>query len=497
MDVKIVTDKYYEVVADALAVPVYEGETTGEGLLKDLDERTDGTVSSILERREFRGKPNELAYFHLVSGLKARRLLLVGLGKAEKFTQNRLRETAGTVARALKNKRVRAVAFVSRDKTEPETTAQALVEGLYLSLFETDTYKTKKEEETTILNEFLIVAETGSREAMERGAGFGKVVGESVNFSREMINEPSSHLTPKDMAERARQMAESVGLSVDILGESQMSQLGMGSLLGVSRGSAEEAQLIVLKYEHPDARDSETLALIGKGITFDSGGISIKPSEGMEKMKYDMAGAAAVMGAMRAIGVLKPKVRVVGVMACSENLPSGTAIKPGDVLLSMSGKTIEVINTDAEGRLVLADAITYAKQKLGAKKLIDIATLTGAVTIALGSIYAGLLGNDEEMIKELIDAGRRAGERLWHLPLDEEYGEQIKSEIADIKNTGGRPAGTITGAYFIKEFAGDTPWAHLDIASTAWNGEKKPYLSKGPTGMGVRTFVNWVLDQSK
>jgi leucyl aminopeptidase len=495
MNIRISTERYFDLTADALVVPIFEDENLNEGQLKELNERTGGTIASLIERREFRGKSNELAYIHSISGLKSQRLLLIGLGKEEKFNSNRLRETSGTVARYLKGKRVRSVALVMPNKMDPETAALNLTEGLLLGLFESDTYKTK-EQDSPLFSEFLIVGEAQAQSAMERGAERGKITGESVNFARELINEPSSDLTPKDMAERARVMASKTGLAVEILGEDQMRQLSMGSLLGVSKGSAEEACLIVLKYEHPDAGDQETVALVGKGITFDSGGISIKPSEGMEKMKYDMAGAAAVMGAMRAIGLLKPKARVVGVMACSENMPSGTAIKPGDVLRSMSGKTIEVINTDAEGRLVLADAITYAKQKLDAKRVVDIATLTGACTIALGNVYAGLLGNDDQMLEELKSAGQKSGERLWQLPLDEEYGEQLRSDIADLKNTGGRPAGTITGAYFIKEFAGDTPWAHLDIASTAWNGEKKPYLCKGPTGMGVRTFVNWILDRS-
>jgi leucyl aminopeptidase len=265
--------------------------------------------------------------------------------------------------------------------------------------------------------------------------------------------------------------------------------------LGVSRGSAEEACLIVLRYEHPEANAEDTIALVGKGITFDSGGISIKPSEGMEKMKADMAGAASVMGAMRVIGQLKPKARVVGVMACAENMPSGTAIKPGDVLTSMSGQTIEVVNTDAEGRLVLADAITYAREKLGATKIIDLATLTGAVGIALGPVYTAILGTCQDLVNQIIATGNEVGERYWQLPLDEEYGEQLRSDIADLKNSGGRPAGTITGAYFIKEFAGDTAWVHLDIASTAVSNEKKPYLSKGATGVGIRTLVAWVMSQ--
>lgn len=495
MDIKVLSVKHYEVDTDALVVPIFEGETTAEGLLKELDEQAAGTISSIQERREFRGKANETGYLYLAPGLKARRLLLVGVGKKEKFELNNLRQAAGTAARFLRGKGVKRVAFLSRETEDAAKAGQALAEGVLLSLFDQDTYKTKDREDRNLI-EFNVLTTAEQTAAMAAGVNTGKILAESTNVARELINEPSSHLTPVDMATRAEKMAAEVGLRIDLLNEEQMQELGMGAILGVSRGSIEEARLIVLHYEHPEAKDSDLIALIGKGITFDSGGISIKPSEGMEKMKYDMAGAGAVFGAMRAIGLLKPKARVVGIMACAENMPSGTAIKPGDILRSMSGQTIEVINTDAEGRLVLADAVFYAREKLGAKKMVDLATLTGAVSVALGPVYAALLGTCQNIIKELTASGCTVGERYWQLPLDAEYGEQLRSEIADIKNTGGRPAGTITGAYFIREFVGDTPWVHIDIASTAWNSEKKPYLSKGPTGVGVRTLAAWVMSQA-
>jgi leucyl aminopeptidase len=295
------------------------------------------------------------------------------------------------------------------------------------------------------------------------------------------------------MADRARAMANEFGLSVDVLDETRMQQEGMGSLLSVSRGSDQPAQLIILKYTpaRSSAADGELLAFVGKGITFDSGGISLKPGENMELMKYDMTGGATVLGAMRAIAQLKPSVPVLGVVPCSENLPSGKATKPGDVVKAMTGKTIEVINTDAEGRLILADAIAYAK-KLGATKVIDMATLTGAVSIALGDVNTAVLGTDQELIDEIIAAGKEVGEKFWQLPLDKEYSKQIKSDIADIKNVGGRKAGAITAAAFLKEFADGLSWAHLDIAGTAWGDEAKPYRSKGPTGVAVRTLLNIV-----
>jgi leucyl aminopeptidase len=295
------------------------------------------------------------------------------------------------------------------------------------------------------------------------------------------------------MAERAREVANEFGLSIDVLDEDRMEQEGMGSLLSVTRGSDEPAKLIILKYSPSNAVDHSDglLAFVGKGITFDSGGISLKPGENMELMKYDMTGGATVIGAMRAIGQLKPPIPVLGVIPASENLPSGKATKPGDVVRAMTGKTIEVINTDAEGRLILADAIAYAK-KLGATTIVDMATLTGAVSIALGDVNAAVLGTDQDLIDEIIEAGSEAGEKFWQLPLDKEYSKQIKSDIADIKNVGGRKAGTITAAAFLKEFADGVSWAHLDIAGTAWGDEAKPYRAKGPTGIAVRTLIRIV-----
>jgi leucyl aminopeptidase len=275
-----------------------------------------------------------------------------------------------------------------------------------------------------------------------------------------------------------------------VLDEARMKELGMGALLGVAQGSAERPKLIVMRYT-PQFRLDETIAIIGKGITFDTGGISIKPAGGMEKMKYDMAGGATTIATMRVLAQLRPQVNVIGIVPATENMPGGRAQRPGDVVHAMTGKTIEVINTDAEGRLILADAVAYAR-KLGATKIVDLATLTGAVSVALGDIYIAILGTNQELIDQIIEAGRRAGEKIWQLPLDKEYREQIKSEIADIKNIGGHKADTITGAYFIREFVEDTPWAHLDIAGTAWNETNKPYLSVGPTGVCVRTLVNLV-----
>jgi leucyl aminopeptidase len=392
----------------------------------------------------------------------------------------------------LRSKNAKTIAVVPRVSGKDEDTAARAVEGAFIALFDPDKYRTVEKEQKTV-DRLVLAIHGGDLEALNRGINAGKVVGEAINFTRDLANEPGAYMTPTDMAERARDIANEFGLNIDVLDEARMEQEGMGSLLSVARGSEQPAKLIILKYTPANFEDDgkELLALVGKGVTFDSGGISLKPGENMELMKYDMTGAATVMGAMRAIAQLKPSIPILGVAPCTENLPSGKATKPGDVVKAMTGKTIEIINTDAEGRLILADAIAYAK-KLGATRIIDMATLTGAVSIALGDVNTAVLGTDQQLVDEIISAGREVGEKFWQLPLDKEYSKQIKSDIADIKNVGGRKAGTITAAAFIKEFADGVAWAHLDIAGTAWGDEAKPYRSKGPTGIAVRTLLRIV-----
>jgi leucyl aminopeptidase len=478
----------------ALAVAVFKNEKSNEGFVKKLDELSGGLVSSALEAEEFAGKEGETAYFHLVGNnrLKARRLLLVGVGEADDYKSAQISQMAGTAVRWLRSKNVKTIGLFPRARGEAEQTASTAVEGAFIALFDPDKYRTVEKEQKTI-DRLVVVIEGAEDGSLERGVETGRIVGESVNFTRDLANEPGAYMTPTDMAERAREIANEFGLSIDVLDEARMEQEGMGSLLSVARGSDQPAKLIILKYT-PTRTDHDStglLAFVGKGVTFDSGGISLKPGENMELMKYDMTGGATVLGAMRAIAQLKPPIPVLGVAPCTENLPSGKATKPGDVVKAMTGKTIEIINTDAEGRLILADAIAYAK-KLGATRIIDMATLTGAVSIALGDVNAAVLGTDQELIDEIIAAGREVGEKFWQLPLDKEYSKQIKSDIADIKNVGGRKAGTITAAAFLKEFADGVSWAHLDIAGTAWSDDAKPYRSKGPTGIAVRTLLRIV-----
>jgi leucyl aminopeptidase len=483
-----------ELDVQALAVAVFKDEKAGDGFLKELDELSGGLVSSAIEAEEFSGKEGETAYFHLVGNdkLKSRRLLLVGVGDEKDYWSPQVSQMAGTAVRSLRSKNVKTIGVVPRVSGKDEETAARAVEGGFIALFDPDKYRTVDKEQKTV-DRLVLAIHGGDLEALNRGVNAGKIVGESINFTRDLANEPGAYMTPTDMADRARDIANEFGLEVDILDEARMEQEGMGSLLSVSRGSEQPAKLIILTYTPANAKNDskELLALVGKGVTFDSGGISLKPGENMELMKYDMTGAATVMGAMRAIAQLKPSIPILGVAPCTENLPSGKATKPGDVVKAMTGKTIEIINTDAEGRLILADAIAYAK-KLGATRVIDMATLTGAVSIALGDVNAAVLGTDQQLIDEIISAGREVGEKFWQLPLDKEYSKQIKSDIADIKNVGGRKAGTITAAAFIKEFADGVAWAHLDIAGTAWGDEAKPYRSKGPTGIAVRTLLRIV-----
>jgi leucyl aminopeptidase len=489
MEVKADSRKYYEIECDALVIGMFEGEAHTEGVLADLDKRIGGVLASLVENGEFAGKASESAYVHNTGEMKARRLLLLGAGKREEFSANTVRKMAGSAARSLRSKKARTFAILRRSDLALSDSAQAATEGALWALFDADKYHTSDKTENH-LETMILATDGGELDAVKTGIERGRIVAEAANFGREVINEPSNVMTPTALAQRAEELAKDFGLELDVLDEARMKELGMGSLLGVAQGSAEPAKMIVLRYT-PKADSEETIAIVGKGVTFDTGGISIKPADGMEKMKYDMAGGATTLAAMRAIAQLKPSVNVLGIVPAVENMPGGRAQRPGDVVRAMTGKTIEVINTDAEGRLILADAVAYART-LGATKIVDLATLTGAVSIALGDVYVAILGNNQDWIDAVIAAAKKSGEKLWQLPLDKEYREQIKSEIADIKNVGGRKAGTITGAYFIREFVEDTPWAHLDIAGTAWNDSNKPHLSVGPTGVCVRTLVNLV-----
>jgi leucyl aminopeptidase len=428
--------------------------------------------------------------------LKAKRLLLVGGGKTKTFSAAELRKLAGAAVRTLKSKSIRSFAFVVPETAVPASQGvPAIVEGAFVGNFDPDYYKSDRKEQKidalTIVVQGNVQGAHSDAKALERAMQAGRIVAESQNFTRDLVNEPSNRMTPTVMAERAKKMAAEVGLNCETYGADKIKQLKMGAFWGVAQGSDEPPALIVLRYDPVGAADKVHLGLVGKAVTFDTGGISIKPADGMEKMKYDMAGGATMIGAMRAIALLKPKVKVTAIICATENMPSGKAQKPGDVQIAMSGKSIEIINTDAEGRLVLADGLCYARQ-LGCTHLVDAATLTGAVVVALGYVNAGIFASDDQMYERFANANKQAGEKMWRLPLDDEYKEVIKSNIADMVNSGGRYGGAISAAMFLKEFAEDTPWIHLDIAGTAWTEEAKPWIAKGPSGIALRSLVEFV-----
>ena len=487
-----------QIETEALVTYAFENEKPDSGVLAQLDRAAGGALSKLAASGELTGKMLETTLLYFPQGLAAQRLLILGAGKKEKFGAAELRRLAGAAVRALKSRQVKQVAFLVREGERSEGSAQAVAEGIVLSNFDYDKYKTDKKAASEITSASLAGWEESSRADAARGLARGRIIAESQNFARELGNEPSNCLTPRMLADRAAAMAREAGLAVEVLDEKKIAELKMGALLSVAQGSAEPPRMIVITYT-PEKLDPKApvLGLVGKAITFDTGGISIKPSNDMEKMKYDMCGGAAMIGAMRALAVLKPSCKVIAVVPSSENMPGGRAQKPGDIQIAMSGKSIEVINTDAEGRLVLADAITYAK-KLGCTHLVDAATLTGAVVVALANVNVGVFGSDQAFTDQLLASSKAAGEKMWPLPIDDDYREMIKSGIADIQNVGsGKGGGATVGAMFIKEFTGDTPWIHLDIAGTAWQDDVKPWNAKGATGVAVRTLVDLAMKFGK
>ena len=486
-----------EVDTDLLVLPVVEGEPVSQ-TITGLDTVTGGAVARALSSREIQGKPYEFFLTPVLQGWRATRVALVGCGRAGDLNLERLRRVATAAGLAAKQRRVGRVAFVHRVPEGVQLPAagavQAIAEGLILAAFNNDRYKSE-DRSTPGPDQMLVVAAPGlsTSQELERAVERGRVLGESSNIARDLCNEPANVLTPSVLATRAEQIASEVGLGIEVLDEDEIARLRMGLLLGVARGSAEPPRVIVLRHEPAGAPATPVLGLVGKGITFDTGGISIKPAEGMDRMKDDMAGGAAVICAMRAIAALRAPIRVVGVVPAAENMPGGRAIKPGDVLTGASGKTVEVLNTDAEGRLILGDGLWYA-QRLGATHLVDIATLTGACVVALGKAASGLFGRPDSWVEAIRRIAATTGDRAWPMPLYEEYSEQMRSEIADMVNTGGRPAGACTAAAFLKEFTGDLPWAHLDVAGTAWADDAKPWQIKGATGIAVRALAELALN---
>jgi leucyl aminopeptidase len=508
MKTELVFENLAGIAAEALVVLAVDTQTEKgpeakpQPTLLTSDATVKAAAAAVLASGEFKAGANETLLLHAPAGLAAKRLLIVGAGKAAKLTAHSVRSAAGSAVRSVKPRGLRDLAFALPESADlgAAATTRAAVEGALLADYDPDTYRSDRKDQSVY--SFKIVAQSGAdAAAVNLGYSEGVIVAESQNFARELVNEPGNKLTPTILGQRAAAMAAKVGLKSEVYSTEKLHELKMGAFWSVSQGSEEPPALIVLTYE-PEGYDAATysgpvMGLVGKGITFDTGGISIKPSEKMELMKYDMAGSAAMLGAMCAIAQIKPKVKVISVVCSAENMPDGKAQKPGDVQIAMPfkegepGKSIEIINTDAEGRLVLADGLTYARQ-LGCTHLIDAATLTGACVVALGPVSAGGFSNDDETYAKLNTALAISGEKIWRLPLGDEYYEAIKSDIADIKNTGGRWGGASTAAQFLQVFAGDTPWIHLDIAGLAWYEDTKPFIAKGPSGFGVRSILEWV-----
>jgi leucyl aminopeptidase len=470
---------------DLIICPAFEGQSES---LSGWSSATNSETDRALASKEFSGKLFETFLTPIVAGdFRARRLAAIGLGREADFTIDRARRVATAIGVKARDKKIARIAFLAEGALDVPEMIQALAEGLTLAEFEPGHYKTAGYDPFR-LDALGIITGERSREAASAAVRRGRIIGHHCNMARAMDNEPANLLTPSLFADRLVAIAQAVGLTTEALGQQELERLGMGMLLGVGRGSAEAPRLVIVRYNPAGAPDTPVLGLVGKGITFDTGGISIKPATDMERMKDDMAGAAAVACAMRAMVELSVPLRVIGVIPIAENMPGGSAIRPGDVLKSASGKTVEVVNTDSEGRLILGDALWYAQQ-LGATHLVDIATLTGAISVALGRITSGLFGNPPAFVEHVRSIAERAGDRCWPLPLFEEYKDQLRSEIADMLNTGGRIGGAITAALFLREFTGGLPWIHMDIAGTAWADENKPFMPKGPTGVGVRTLV--------
>lgn len=500
LKVMVASASLHEARGPLLALPIAEGDDATHGALAAIDGANGGVLRRALSGGDFRGSRDE-AFVVYPQDLSSHvdRLVLVGLGKRDEVDAECLRRAVGTALRQAERIHVASVGFLAEQAAEAVGlslggTAHVLAEASVLAAWDFRELKTVPDPDRTDVESVTVFAESGSIIEVRRAAGRGEVTGRAANFARGLAIRPGNVATPTYLAEAANALANRFGLKATILDRDAMRQEGMGALLAVAAGSEEEPRFIVLEYQGANAADAP-LALIGKGVTFDAGGISIKPADRMEEMKYDMSGAAGTLGAMQGIAELGLRINVVALVPATENLPSGRAVKPGDIIGSHLGKSIEVINTDAEGRLILADALSYAR-RFNPAAMLDAATLTGAIVVGLGHNAIGLMGNHDGLVEEVRSAGETAGERCWPLPLWPEYRRQLDSPVADLKNTGGRAAGSITAGWFLREFAGDTPWAHLDIAGTAYRDEPATYLRKGPTGVPTRLLIEWVRTRS-
>ena len=492
MELKVTSGDITQFDAGAVVVNLFEGVESPGGATGAADRALDGAISALIADGEITGKKGEVTVVHTLGKMPAARVVVAGLGKREEFNAEVVRQVSGTVCRRLRSAGVRRMATILHGAgiggMETAESAQAVAEGSLLGLYTFKRHFSKSDEKA--MDELTVVElDVAKLPTIQASLDLGHTVAEATILARDMVNEPSNFMTPTNIAEAAQQVASEHGLEITVLDRPQMEELGMGGLLGVAKGSAQPPKFIVVKYQGDPDHPANDLGLVGKGITFDTGGISLKGAAGMGEMKGDMAGAASVIAAIKAIAQIKPKINVTAIAAATENMPGGSAQKPGDVLRTLGGKTVEVENTDAEGRLVLADALGYARQQ-GLTRLVDVATLTGAIVTTLGDICTGAFTNNQPLLDSVIAAGDRAGERMWQLPMYPEYKELNKSQVADVKNTGGRKAGSITAAMFLAEFSEDTPWVHLDIAGTSMSEGESGYQVKGATGVPVRSLIN-------
>ncbi len=492
MEIRVESGDITQQPAGAIIVNLFEGVTSPGGATGAVDRALDGAISTLIGEGEIKGKKGEMTLIHTLGKMVPRRVIVAGLGKSEDFGADVIRHVMGTAGRFVRRLGVDSAATIAHGagigRVDSEVSGRAIAEGALLGLYRFRRYKANDSDGRELESLTVVESDSNKVSALERGVAEGTLLAAATNLCRDMVNEPANQLTPTQIAEVALEVARESDLRLEVLDRQRMVDLGMGALLGVAQGSDQPPKLIVLRYDGDPDNAENNLALVGKGITFDSGGISIKPAANMGTMKGDMAGGAAVICAMGVIGQLKPKLNVAGIVPATENMPGGKAQRPGDIVKTMSGKTIEIDNTDAEGRLVLADGLAYARS-LGLTRIVDVATLTGAVVVALGKSYTGAFGNDQHLIDRTIQAGKEAGENIWPMPTPAEYKDQYKSAVADMKNVGGRNAGSITGAMIIGEFADGAAWVHLDIAGTSTTDSVKGANTKGGTGVMVRTLV--------
>jgi leucyl aminopeptidase len=480
-------------------VGLFEKVKNPDDYTATLDNVLGGTISQLMSQGEIKGKFGELTIIHSLGKLFAERVVILGLGKKQEFTLDKIRGVVAEACRFLQKKGIDDAATIALGVgvggITPKSASQAITEGALLGLYSFRRHITKEPEYGEIKQLSIVANSEADISLLEHGRDKGKILAEAAKLARDMVNEPANYMTPGHMVKMAKQLAKDYDLELVVLEREKMLELGMGALLGVAQGSAQSPKFIILNYKENDSNEID-LALIGKGITFDSGGISLKPGRKMEEMKGDMAGGAAVIAAIAAISQLKPAINVTAIVPAVENLPGGRAFKPGDILTTMTGKTVEIISTDAEGRLVMADALCFVN-KLKPKQIIDVATLTGACVVALGDVCTGAFSNNQELANKVVIAGAKAGELIWQMPMYTEYKELNKSDVADIKNVGDNNAGAITAAQFLAEFVGSTPWVHLDIAGTSMSNKERNYLVKGATGVPVRTLINLALAIAK